>query len=204
MKKYCIIIVLVLVSGCSNTVISRDSDSIFNITQTPIDIDKTYTEIIKTDSIPGISTDFPFPLSKQYKNGCFGFAVKHVVQYKYGKTIDMVKAENAIKKPREELWTSKHITNFLDEYELKMKWFTDAETFFAFFQEGEPVIIQYKSPLVNGGWVGHFVAAYSFDDQGIWISESITNKRIRLDFSEVFDEEGKFTQFGFATVEKQS
>jgi hypothetical protein len=151
---------------------------------------------------PGIADDYLFPVSNQFQNGCFAFAVKHIVEYKYGVKIDPYKVEESINKPRSDLWTSEHISNFLEEYDLKIKWYTDAKTFFSLLQKGEPVLIQYKYQISENKWIGHFVAAYSFDSKGVWISDSISGKRIRIPFTDVFDTNGLQTQFGFATIEK--
>ena len=162
---------------------------------------KTYIEIINTDVKPGISTDYEFPLSAQYQNGCFAFGVKHIVKHKYDIDIDPYKVEKEINKPRSELWTIDHISNFLNKYDLKLRWFTDAETFFDLLKKGEPVLIQYKYPIADNKWIGHFVAVYSFDKEGVWIAESISNTRTKILYTDIFDTTGLQTQFSFATID---
>ena len=161
-----------------------------------------YKKILKSGIKPKIKSDYEFPVSKQYQNGCFGFAVKNVVKYKYDINIDLKEAEKKINKPRNDLWTAEHIRNFLKEYNLNTKWYESAYSFFYFLSKGEPVIIQYKYFTSKNYWVGHFVAVYSFDQKGVWISETIEGKRKRITYDKVFSKEGRYTVFAFAVVEK--
>jgi len=172
------------------------------ITTVSLKNNATYKEIIKTGIKPKINPDYPFPVSKQFNNGCFGFAVKNVVKYKYNEDIDLLEAEKKIKKSRKDLWTEKHIKNFLKEYKLKTIWFDKASDFFYFLHKGEPVIIQYKYYTSKNYWIGHFVAVYSFDKTGVWISETIKANRIKIPYEKVFYKDCIHTDFSFAVVKK--
>lgn len=163
---------------------------------------RDYGTILEDGATSKISPDYAFPLSKQYKSGCYAFAVNHIVEYKYNEKIDLLEAEKKINKPREELWSAEHIKNFNETYNLKLSWYKSAEDFFRFLEDGEPVMIQYRYYHSETYWTGHFVAVYTFDDKGVWVSESISNTRIRLPYSDIFDEGGKQTIFSFATVER--
>ena len=160
----------------------------------------TYKQILATGVKPALPADFKFPNSYQYQNGCFAFAVDHVIEYKFNKTIDLYEAEKKIKKPREVLWNVEYITDFLNEYDLKMYWYKDAETFFRFLVDGEPLVIQYPYDIGNDRYIGHLVATYSFDDTGVWAADSISGKNIHINYDLVFNKTGKYTRYGFATV----
>lgn len=205
---------LILFSGCnvshenvvstalngSNTNINHCCSSLnVNSTNSP---PRSYSTIITTGISPKLPPVYAFPVSQQYKNGCFGFAVKHIFQYKYGENLDLYDVEKTIKKPRGDLWTVEHITNFKNTYHFDILSYNDAETLFALLEQGEPLIVQYKYKLSDGTWIGHMVAAYSFDSEGVWISESIQNTRTRVPYKEIFDSTGLFTQFVFSTIEK--
>ncbi|MBN1797908.1 MAG: hypothetical protein JW822_05005 [Spirochaetales bacterium] len=161
-----------------------------------------YWEIVSFALIPKLKADYAFPVSVQFKNGCFAFAVKHIVEYKYAQNINLYEAEKKISKPRTDLWTHEHIKNFLNTYQLKLTWYNRADIFFKLLINGEPVMIQYKYSLSGASWVGHFVAVYSFDAEGVFAADSISGKRIHLPYNMVFDQSGKYTQFPFAVVEK--
>ncbi len=162
--------------------------------------ERSYQEILLDKIPPGISPDEEFPVSEQFQNGCFAFGVKHIVTYKYGEDLDLNDIEKIIEKPRSDLWTAEHIRNFLAETSLGLAWYEESETFFEFLRKGEPVLIQYWYPLRDGRQIGHFVAAYSYDDEGIWISESIAGKNTRLPFSDIFSSDGQILEFPFAVV----
>lgn len=164
----------------------------------PLNEPKTYTEILNTGINPLLPPEHEFPTSFQYKNGCFGYAVGHIIEQR-GQSFDPLVMEETIAKPRNELWTSEHIQNLANAYELEFKWHKEADTFFELLSQGEPVVVQYKYPLENG-WVGHMVAAYSFDQEGAWVSESISAKRIRVPYEDIFDDTGQKTRYGFAQV----
>lgn len=160
-----------------------------------------YTEILAKGIKPKIKPDYLFPVSKQHDNGCFGYAVKHIADYKYGIKIDVNQTEKKINKPRNSLWEYKHIQDYLKLYSLQLTWKNDAATFFKLLRKGEPVLIQYKW-YYGSSWVGHFVAVYSFDKKGVWISESIQNKRVRIAYKDVFEETGYYTDFYFAYLSR--
>jgi len=164
-------------------------------------VKRSYVDILKSGVQPGIKPDYAFPKGYQYENGCFGFAIKYIVEYKFGETLDMLQAEKIIKKPRYELWTLNYIKDFLEEYGIVLNWYHDSEKFFKFLEEGEPLLIQYKYPVAENRWISHFVAVYSFDLEGVWISQSVTNKHEKVLYKDVFKPDGMTTQFMFATVE---
>lgn len=165
--------------------------------------DGTYRYYSTGAKKPAIPADYDFPLTKQFQNGCFAFGISHIAAYKYGMKMDLQAAEQKVGKKRSELWSSSQITAFLDLFALACTWYTDADTFFDALSRAEPVLIQYKKWTSYDYWVGHFVAVYSFDSAGIWISESVSVQHLNLPYSCVFDETGKNTQFSFAIVSRK-
>jgi hypothetical protein len=161
---------------------------------------ESYTDILKRGAEPSIPAGYKFPNVYQYENGCFGFALKNIAKYKYNDEINMTEAERKINKPRKELWSNRHITDFLNEYGYELKWYSSAEDFFKLLRKGEPVIIQYKYPVSRDRWIGHYVAVYSFDKGGVWIAQTMTNKLEHLPYEKVFNKDGTETQFVFAIV----
>ncbi len=202
--KLLIIFLFFLIIACvpNNNILLEDNIISPSVTFSPTPILKTYQEILAQEIKPKIQPNYKFPVSVQYRNGCFAFAVNHILRYKYNLNLDLYEVEKKIAKPREELWKTNYVNAFITEYNLKMKWYRDAENLFDLLQKGEPVVIQYNHDLGNDKWVGHLVAAYSFDNQGIWISDSLDGKRKRLAFLKVFEENNTYLQYGFATIEK--
>jgi hypothetical protein len=172
--------------------------------QAQVDFDNyataSYREILALGIKPRIAPGYFFPLSKQHHNGCYGFSMKHIVDYKFKVKIDVDKAEKKIGKPRNDLWTNEHITNFNALVGIRLTWEDRACDLFRRLVSGDPVMIQYKYALPGNSWVGHFVAAYSFDKTGLWVSESISNKRKRIPYKDIFGESGTSTFWSFASV----
>lgn len=164
---------------------------------------RSYNAILADDVHPSLSPEYDFPNSYQYQNGCFAFAVKHILEYKFDETIDLYEAEDKLNKPRNVLWDVNYITAFLEEYDITMTWYKDAETFFDFLAQGEPLVIQYPYDIGDDTFIGHLVAAYSFDETGVWAADSISGKAIHIDYDLVFNKSGTHTRYGFATVWKK-
>ncbi|MBN2440554.1 MAG: hypothetical protein JXJ04_04395 [Spirochaetales bacterium] len=160
----------------------------------------TLTQLNKSEVKPFLKPDYAFPVSRQYSKGCFAFAVNHILEYKYKQKIDMNEAEKRINKPREDLWTHEHIQNFNQAYNISLTWNNEVDGFFRLLAGGEPVMIQYKWYSSETSWIGHFVAVYSFDEYGAWVSDSISVKRIHIPYDDLFDESGAFTSFYYATI----
>jgi hypothetical protein len=161
---------------------------------------RSYSEILEDGALPSLKPDYAFPNSHQYQNGCFAFAVKHILEYKFDKTINLYEAEKIINKPRTVLWDVDYITAFLEEYDITLTWYKDVETFFGFLAQGEPLVIQYPYDIGDNTFIGHLVAAYSFDETGVWAADSISGETIHIDYDLVFNKSGTHTRYGFATV----
>ncbi|MBN1698259.1 MAG: ankyrin repeat domain-containing protein [Spirochaetales bacterium] len=161
-----------------------------------------YGEIVKRNIRPKMKPDYPFPCSKQHHNACFGFAVKHLYQYMTGEAIDVDGAEKKIGKSRDDLWDYAMMTDLADLYGLAYTWEDSANSLFASLIRGEPAAIQYRYKQ-GGSWIGHYVAVYSFDEKGVWASESIANKLVRIPYGEVFDESGTRTLYPFFSISRK-
>ncbi|MCD6109657.1 hypothetical protein J7J83_02780 [bacterium] len=98
------------------------------------------------------------------------------------------------------LWNVDYITDFLNEYDLKMYWYKDASNFFNFLSKGELLVIQYPYGVGNDRYIGHLVVVYSFDKTGVWATDSISGENIHINYDLVFNKTGKYTRYGFATV----
>ncbi len=162
-------------------------------------IDHSYQEILAEGITPKLSPGYEFPTSYQYLNGCFGFAVGHILKER-GKVIDMLDMESRIQKPREELWKKEYKERLAQEYNLKFKSYRSPEVLFKALSEGESVIVGYEYPLGDGGFVLHAVAAYSFDEKGLWVSETLSGLRKNIPYEKIFNEKGNQTLFYFTRV----
>lgn len=161
---------------------------------------KTYTEILSSDIHPALPPSYNFPHSYQFLNGCYAFAVNSILRYKYSEGVDLIEMEEKIEKPRELLWSKKYVKAFLNEYDINMTAYSDSETFFKYLVEGEPVTVSYRYPLDENKWVLHIVAAYSFDKDGVWASDSLTGPKTHIPYQDLFDNSKRFLRYPFSTV----
>ncbi len=160
---------------------------------------KTYQEILATGTQPGLPPEHDFPTSYQYLNGCYGYSVGHILMDR-GWDFDMLEMEQRVEKPREELWSKEYKKRLEAAYDLDLKFSKDAELLFQLLEAGEAVVVGYEYPLVEGDWVLHAVAAYSFDEEGIWVSDSLEGGNIRIPYNKIFTEDGQKTRYYFTRV----
>lgn len=158
---------------------------------------RSYQQILVEGATPGLPIDHDFPTGFQYLNGCFGYSVGHILQDR-GWEFDMLEMEEKIDKPRKDLWKGEYKKRLEEAYDLDFHWFKDAETLFYFLGKGEAVTLTYK--LEDGSGILHAVAAYSFDEEGIWVSNSLSGKNERLPYEKIFTKKGDETLYGFGRV----
>lgn len=143
---------------------------------------------------PKLAPSYKFPLKLQTLNACYFFAVKNIISFKNKKSLNIKELEQKIKKDRTKISTTTDVNNFNKAAEIKAEKLRTLESFFKNVKQGEPLIVTYmkQTTLKNGTKteVPHIVAAYSFDEKGIWVAETISGKRIRIPYSSVF-EKGK-------------
>lgn len=155
----------------------------------------TSSEYWSTGFRPLLATNYAFPLKQQSLNACYFYSARNIYAYKTGKNFDV---ESILKKTGKD---PKTLSNWEDqkkfdtEAHLIKEEFYNIETLFSSLQKGEPIAISYMLSYKNKRGetvtVSHVTAAYSFDDQGIWVAETVSGKRVRVAYSEVFDGNGK-------------
>lgn len=162
----------------------------------------TYQAILVSGVAPALSPDYAFPTNFQYLNGCFGFAVGHILQDRGHEDIDFSEMEERVKPDRTTLWGKEEREKLAQEYDLKFKWSKNPKKLFKLLSQGEAVILRYEYPLDHDGedWVLHAVAAYSFDDEGIWTSETMSGKRKVIPYEKLFNETGDEMLYHFGRV----
>ena len=155
-----------------------------------------YKTILSIGFNPKLSPDYKFPASQQGKYDCFGFAVKHLVQYKYNETVDVQKFNIQYG----ETWISYNEEKFAELNNLDFVPNNSNNIFFYNLIKGEPMIINYRFVYKNGDSIRHYGVAYSFDETGVWVADSAGNKRHRLTYEYIL--EGG-TEIWFATINKK-
>ncbi|MBT7483798.1 S-layer homology domain-containing protein, partial [Candidatus Peregrinibacteria bacterium] len=159
--------------------------------------DLSYEEVLETGitaSYPG-DMDFAHNSQSGWSYGCYTFAVKNLLEWRYDLVLNVAELQERIGWDGEFIWNTTEFENFAEEYDMDVI-FTyngSAEFFFKKLAKGEPLVmyIPYYSGGVN---IGHQVVAYSFDENGVWIADSISGGVQRqIGFDEVFLEDAHTT-----------
>lgn len=151
-------------------------------------------QYIKNNYKPFLSPKYTFPLKPQTLNGCYFFALRNIAKYKRNIGMHIPSMETYIWKNPKELtdFTTQEKFNTIAHITLEHK--KHIETLFTSLQAGEPLalsyILKYKDKKWNEQQVRHVVAAYSFDAEGVRVAETVTNRYVRVPWSELFDNEG--------------
>ena len=145
---------------------------------------------------PSLKADFPFPLTKQTLNWCYGFSIKNILKFQKNISINVEKTEKSIWKIPSELRTDNMKNNFDKYIKINKNNFYDIDTLINSLQTWEPVAITYKLKYFSNKEkkekiVNHIVAAYSFDEKWVWVAETVSNTRKRIPWEEIFDKNGK-------------
>ena len=144
---------------------------------------------------PFLSPSYYFPIKGQTLNGCYAFSVRNTLKYKHGIWIYIPKIEKHIWKKGKELWNSRNMAQFNKVTHVEAREYWSLDTVINSLQAGEPVSIVYWWHYTD--WktkekkkVKHIVAAYSFDEKGIWVAETISARRMRISYDEIFNQYG--------------
>ncbi len=140
--------------------------------------DFTFESLIASGIKPGIDPDYPFPVSPQpfKSHECELYAMKHLLKYKYNFNLDIPKWEKKMKKGPRDYWFFSQDADVAYGEGFDFEFYTinkaDPGIFFYYLSKGEPVITERIF-----GQDRHSVVAYSWDANGVWLSDSGNGKR---------------------------
>lgn len=145
---------------------------------------------------PYLKPNYKFPLTKQTLNWCYAFSVRNILKYKNNLWIYIPKTENLIWKKWKDLWNPNSILAFNKATKTEMEMFYDLDTLINSLQNWEPVAITYNLKYFSKKdkkekTVPHIVAAYSFDEKWVWVSETVSNSRKNITWNEIFNKNWK-------------
>lgn len=140
---------------------------------------------------PYLSSSYSFPLTWQTLNWCYAFSVRNILKYKDGIWIYIPKIESDIWKNPSSLWTYSTMSKFDDYVHIDKSMYYNIDTLISSLQAWEPVAISYMLDYYSYKdkaykQVPHIVAAYSFDENGIWVAETVSAQRKLVPWSKVF------------------
>ena len=149
-------------------------------------------DYIKAWYKPKLSANYYFPLRWQTLNWCYAFSIRNITKYKYWIWMRISKMEKYMKKPWKNLWNYPLMNKFDKLAHIKRKNFYRIDTIINSLQAWEPLAVSYK--LKYYSWkdkkyhkVMHIVSAYSFDSKWVWVAETVTAKKLRIPWNEIFN-----------------
>ncbi|HAU40099.1 MAG: hypothetical protein UV80_C0006G0089 [Candidatus Peregrinibacteria bacterium GW2011_GWF2_43_17] len=138
--------------------------------------DLSYQEVLDTGLTAAYPSDMSMSVYSQsgWPYGCYGFAVKNVMAWKYGEVLDMSDVAETIGWDGSYIWDPAQFSSFAEDYDtdLVMTYYGSAEFFLKKLAAGE-VVVLYIPYYIGEDNVGHQVMAYSFDENGVWIADSL-------------------------------
>lgn len=158
----------------------------------------TYQEVLATGIKPYFSpeTNFPAHSQKGWPFGCYSFSVKNLMEFKYGEILDIAAVQKEIGWDGTFIWSFEEFEKFAKQYntDIVLTYNATAEFFFKKLAAGEPMIL-YIPYYLRGENIGHQLVAYSFDEKGVWVADSLSGGiRRRIGFDQVFVNGENYTQ----------
>ena len=144
---------------------------------------------------PFLKPSYYFPNAGQTLNGCYAFTIRNILKYKHGIWVYIPKVEEYIWKEWTQLWYNDLMNKYDEEVHVTRRSYYNIDTFMNAMQVWEPVSVSYKLKYYSYKdqeykYVSHIVAAYSFDSEGVWVSETVKNQRMRIAWDELFTQYG--------------
>ncbi|MFA5855418.1 MAG: S-layer homology domain-containing protein [Candidatus Gracilibacteria bacterium] len=158
---------------------------------------QSYEDMLRTGIQPAYAPGSHFPANSQsgWSYGCYAFAVKSLLEFKYGMNLNISEVQDRIGWDGSFLWDPTEAGNFAREYDVDLLfgYYAPAEYFFKKLSAGEPIIL-YIPYYVGSENVGHQIVAYSFDENGVWISDSLQGGINReIPYTDVFVDGANYT-----------
>ncbi len=158
----------------------------------------SYQEVLATGIEPAYPSDMDIPNNPQtyYPYGCYGFSTKNLLEWKYGEILDIEDLMETTGWNGEFLFSPETMTLFTESYYLDLihTYNASAEYFFKKLAKGELMVVTIPLFLSTGENIWHNVVAYSFDDDGVWISNSLSGGfQERIGYEEIFYDDNHYT-----------
>lgn len=159
--------------------------------------DLSYEDVLATGITAAYPSDMNMTVYSQsgWPYGCYGFAIKNVMAWKYDEVLDMTDLADIIGWDGSYIWSPEQFSSFAENYDtdLIMTYYGSAEFFLKKLAAGEPVVL-YIPYYIGDNNVGHQVMAYSFDADGVWIADSLYGGvASQIGYDEAFFESDSYT-----------
>ena len=162
------------------------------------DLRKYYStpqQYIEAGYKPYLKSHYAFPNSRQTLNGCYAFTVRNILKYKHNIWVYIPHAEQYIGKKGEDLWRYPIMSEYDKITHVDRQHFYHLDTLITSLQAGEPVGVSYMLDYYSYKeqkmkQVAHITAAYSFDEDWVWVSETVAGARKLVAWDKIINSYG--------------
>ena len=149
---------------------------------------------------PHFEPNHAFPTANQSQNACYFNSVNIAVEAKYGTKFRIKKVLQMINFDWTSLATWEYKKKFSDATHIQVKEYSTKNDFIKLVDNGEPVLVSTEIVLKSKKTVRHVSVWYSYDSEGIWVSDPLVWKRKRINWNEVFTPNGKVKYYNLRTI----
>ena len=169
----------------------------FSVLSTDGTAAKTYEDWLAEGIAAAYPSNMEFPAHSQngWPYGCYAFSVKNMTEWKYGEILDITEVQEQIEWDGESIWNYDEMTNFAEDYhyDIIMTYQASPEFLLKKLAAGEPVVL-YIPYYLGEDNIGHQLVAYSFDENGVWVADSLSGGvRRQIGWDEVFVDGANYT-----------
>ena len=149
----------------------------------------SYEEVLETGITAAYPGDMDFTSHSQsgWPYGCYAFATKNIVEWKYDIVLDMNEVQETIGWDGTFIWSNEEFEAFAEAYNMDVifSYYGSAQYFFTKLAMGEPMIV-YIPYYIGDENVGHQLVVYSFDENGVWVADSDGGVQKQIGYDEIF------------------
>lgn len=144
---------------------------------------------------PYLKPNYYFPNASQTLNGCYAFTVRNILKYKHNIWVYIPRAEKYIGKEGKDLWKYPIMKEYDAITHVERKHFYHLDTLISSLQAGEPVWVSYMLDYYSYKekkmkQVAHITAAYSFDENWVWVAETVAGQRKLVKWDKIINSYG--------------
>jgi hypothetical protein len=142
----------------------------------------------------------PFPTARQSQNACYFNSVNIAIEAKYGTKFRIGKVLEHIGFDGKSIATWEYKKKFSDLTHIRIQEYSKKSSLLSLLNRWEPVLVSTEISLKSGKKVRHVSVAYSYDTDGVWVSDPLGAKKKRIAWSDIFLPSGQVRYYNLRTV----
>jgi hypothetical protein len=149
---------------------------------------------------PYFSPQHIFPTAKQSQNACYFNSVNIAIEAKFGTKLHIKRVLDLIWFDGKTLATWEYKKRFSDLTHITLREFSKKQDLITLLDRWEPVLVSTEIVLRSWKKVRHVSVAYSYERDGIWVSDPLGWKRKRIAWHTVFSQNGYVRYYNLRTI----